>query len=312
MEHSNTFKSVLILLSTYNGEKYLIEQLESLYRQQGVNINIIVRDDGSSDSTIKILSEYSSRFLNMTILAEDNIGCESSFNRLISYANSKMSKFDYYAFCDQDDVWDEDKLFCAVNNLGKFIENPFRLYTSAYRVVDEKLIFQYNQVFTYRHTLGEALIMNNAIGCTMVFTKSLLEQAEKRINFDEPNKIWMPNHDGLIYMTAIALSAYIYYDATPYIYYRQHGNNLVGAYKASFKNRLKRILANKNVKSKMAIFLLNMYDNIDADSKQLLTLNATYQNSIRSKLKLIFSKEMMTNKISLNLAYRVLIIFNWF
>lgn len=312
MKNNNQYKSVLVLLSTYNGEKYLIEQLESLVKQQNINLFILARDDGSSDSTVKLLNEYASKHNNITILAENNISCALSFNRLMSYALAMMPKFDYYAFCDQDDVWDEDKLFCAVDNLEKCKENPFRLYTSAYRVVDEKLNFQYNQVFTYRHTLGEALIMINTMGCTQVFTKYLLEQAVKRSHVDESNTIGMPNHDGWMYLTAITLNAYIYHDATPHLYYRQHGNNVVGAYKASFKNRFKRISANKNIKSHISKILLDTYEDIDARRKQFLTLNATYKNSIRTKLKLIFSKEMITDSITVNLAYRILIILNWF
>ena len=312
MKYYNKYKSVLVLLSTYNGEKYLSEQLESLFRQQGVNLFILVRDDGSSDSTLKILNEYSSDYPNITILSEDNIGCALSFNRLMSYADTVMAKFDYYAFCDQDDVWDEDKLSRAVFNLEKYKEKSLRLYTSAYRVVDENLNFQYNQNFSYRHSLGEALMMINTMGCTQVFSKELLEQAIKISNIEESNSIDMPNHDGWMYLTAIALNSNIYHDSNPHINYRQHGNNVVGAFEASFKNRLKRILANKNIKSRISNILLYTFDNLDDEREQLLALNATYQTSLQKKIKLIFSKEMLTNSFTVNIAYRILLILNKF
>lgn len=312
MKYRSNDKSVLVLLSTYNGEKYLSEQLESLFRQQGVNLFILVRDDGSSDSTLKILNEYSSDHHNITILSEDNIGCALSFNRLMSYAYTVMAKFDYYAFCDQDDVWDEDKLFRAVVNLDKYEKKSLRLYTSAYRVVDENLNFQYNQNFSYRHSLGEALMMINTMGCTQVFSKELLEQAIKRSNIEESNSTDMPNHDGWMYLTAITLNSNIYHDSNPHINYRQHGNNVVGAFQASFKNRFKRILANKNIKSQISNILLYSFDNIDEEIEQLLALNATYQKSISKKLKLAFSKAMMTNSITVNISYRILLVLNWF
>ena len=303
-------KSVLVLLSTYNGEKYLFEQLESLIKQQGVDLFILVRDDGSSDSTLEILNRYSSQFSYITVLAEDNIGCALSFNSLMLYAYTMMAKFDYYAFCDQDDVWDEDKLSCAVFNLEKFKEKALRLYTCAYRVVNENLNFQYNQNFSYRHSLGEALMMINTMGCTQVFSNELLEQAIKISKIEESNSIGMPNHDGWMYLTAIALNSKIYHDSNPHINYRQHANNVVGAFEASFKNRLKRILANKNIKSRISNILLRTFDNLDDGTEQLLTLNATYQTSLQNKIKLIFSKEMLTNSFTVNIAYRILLILN--
>lgn len=312
MWNNDNNKTVLVLLSTYNGEKYLKEQIESIYRQKYVKFYILVRDDGSSDSTVKILYEYIINRNNITVLVEENIGCILSFNRLMSYSLTMMPEFDYYAFCDQDDVWDSDKLFYAIEKLEQHKENQMRLYTSAYRVVDDKLNPLYNKVFHYRHTLGEALIMINTMGCTQVFTKALMEQAIKISHIDEPKSIAMPNHDGWLYLTAVTLNSYICYDSNPHISYRQHSNNVVGASQSSIKSRLNRILQSKNIKAQISRILLDTYDNISNQNLQLLSLNATYQNSMQTKLKLIFSKDMATESFILNLAYRILIVFNKF
>jgi glycosyltransferase involved in cell wall biosynthesis len=312
MKYSVEYKSVLVLLSTYNGEKYLVDLLESLFVQKGVDVFILVRDDGSLDSTLKILNDYSSKLINMTVLAEDNIGCALSFNRLMIYALTMTRKFEYYAFCDQDDVWDDDKLSCALNNLEKNSGKSLRLYTSAYRVVDENLNFQYTRNLTYWHSLGEALIRINTLGCTQVFSKGLLEEAIKISGIQESNSKGMPNHDGWMYLTAITLNAHIYHDSVPHINYRQHDSNVVGAFSDGLVYRFKRILASKNIKSRISNILLNTFDNLDIESEELLALNSTYKNSVSTKLKLIFSKEMMTNSITVNLAYRMLIIFNRF
>ena len=101
---------VLILVSTYNGEKYLPEQLDSLYAQEGVDIHILVRDDGSKDNTIGILKNYQGSKGKMTIIEGENIGAGQSFLALINEATTNYPDYDYYAFCDQDDVWYGNKV----------------------------------------------------------------------------------------------------------------------------------------------------------------------------------------------------------
>ena len=92
---------ILILMSTYNGEKYLSEQLNSLLLQENVNIKILIRDDGSTDNTHKILNFYSSNYPNISWYTGENKGPALSFMDLLFNAPES----DYYAFCDQDDVW---------------------------------------------------------------------------------------------------------------------------------------------------------------------------------------------------------------
>ena len=95
-----------ILLSTYNGEKYLSEQLDSLFSQAYNDFRIIGRDDGSSDKTKDILLEYKNKFNNkLDVYFENNVGPKNSFLELI-----KKSKNDYVMFCDQDDIWFDNKL----------------------------------------------------------------------------------------------------------------------------------------------------------------------------------------------------------
>ncbi|MEZ7945210.1 MAG: glycosyltransferase [Flavobacteriaceae bacterium] len=310
----NHNKSILILLSTYNGEKYLREQLESLSAQKKVNLHILVRDDGSTDLTLQILQDFSFNFKQITILSEANVGCMLSFKILMNYAYNLMPSFDYYAFCDQDDVWDEDKLLCAVDILENPKLNSLRLYTSSYKVVDEKLNFKYNQIFNYRHTLGEALMTINTMGCTMVFTYELMAETlrvyENKLSLTKSKG--MPNHDGWMYLTAISLNSFIHYDEVPHINYRQHSKNVVGAFQASLINRLKRVFENKNTKCNISKILLETYKNADLNNINLLFLNATYQTSLQKKIKLISSKEMLTNSFTVNIAYRILLILNKF
>ena len=98
-------KTVRVLLSTYNGETYLREQIDSLIKQIGLVVKIAVRDDGSTDATLDILEEYRKKGL-LEYFAEENVGYRKSFLTLSSYF---VGKADYYAFCDQDDVWKPNK-----------------------------------------------------------------------------------------------------------------------------------------------------------------------------------------------------------
>ena len=96
-------KKVLILLSTYNGERYIKEQIESLLKQENVKVSILVRDDGSTDGTINILNEYQKQG-KLKWYTGENLKPAKSFMNLVENA----PEYEYYAFCDQDDVWLKD------------------------------------------------------------------------------------------------------------------------------------------------------------------------------------------------------------
>ena len=111
--------NILILLTTYNSRKYIREQLDSLYAQQDVRIDILVRDDCSTDDTLELLRDYKEKNGKMTILPASNAGAAYSFHILAHYALTEMQKFDYYSFCDRDDVWLKNKLYISCISLDK-------------------------------------------------------------------------------------------------------------------------------------------------------------------------------------------------
>ena len=97
-------------MSTYNGERYLREQIDSILQQIDVEIELIIRDDGSNDGTVQIIEEYASKYPCISYYCGDNVGVGKSFMELLKNAPTA----DYYAFSDQDDVWLKDKLIRAV------------------------------------------------------------------------------------------------------------------------------------------------------------------------------------------------------
>ena len=116
---------VAVLLATYNGEKYLKEQIESVLNQKDVEIELLVRDDCSDDETRNILKSYQDKGL-LKFYGEKRMNVPYTFFDLIDNA----PEADYYAFCDQDDVWDNDKLITAINALSEFKNDEMNLYCS--------------------------------------------------------------------------------------------------------------------------------------------------------------------------------------
>ena len=107
-------KKVAVIMSTYNGEKFIREQLDSILNQSYKNIELIVRDDGSKDKTVEIVKEYQAKHKNIKLFEGQNLGFVKSFFELL-----KLAEADYYAYADQDDIWIENKIELAVNSLNK-------------------------------------------------------------------------------------------------------------------------------------------------------------------------------------------------
>lgn len=164
-------KKVQILLSTYDGEKYLKEQIESILKQEDVEIRLLVRDDESQDKTIDILKELSKNE-NVDYYQGDNIGPARSFMDLVYSANEEC---DYFAFADQDDIWDTKKIISAINKLENMEDKP-SLYMSALEIVDENLNTIEIKQIKGNASFEREMIKNFATGCTMVLNKKLLQE----------------------------------------------------------------------------------------------------------------------------------------
>lgn len=219
-------ESVVVLLSSYNGEKYIKEQIDSILLQSDVSVELLVRDDGSSDKTRDILSEYQRRGL-LQWYGGANLKPAKSFWDLIESAPESK----YYAFADQDDFWMPDKLSVALKSLSHYEDIP-AMYCSAYQMTDKNL----NPIPTpTKHPIIDiyhAMIENVATGCTMVLNHELL----KVIRNYRPDYYFM--HDEWIYKVCVAIGGKVIYDMDPRIYYRQHGNNVIGGIRDKWYRRI--------------------------------------------------------------------------
>lgn len=229
---------VVVLMSTYNGERYLKEQLDSILTQSYPNLELLIRDDGSNDGTLAILENYASIHKNMSFFKGNNLGPAYSFLKLISNA----PEADYYALSDQDDVWLSEKIEIAI---GMLIKEQADFYYSGTRPVDMNLKLIDSPPIIPVKTFGASLVFASVTGCTVVFSKRLIEI----YMLYSPAKLLM--HDSWLFKIAMATGHKVAFDDNPHILYRQHGNNVVGSKQSilrKWSNRIRRFRSHSKVR----------------------------------------------------------------
>lgn len=274
---------IAVLMSTYNGEKYLKSQIDSVINQIDCEVHLLVRDDGSKDNTCSILNEYQSKG-DLDWYSGNNIGSAYSFLDLLKHS----PECDFYAFCDQDDIWYMDKLNRASKELNK---DKIGLYYSNTRLVNEKghtlNILGYND--KQKMSMEAFVCSGGIIGCTMVISHRLRDII---INHDIPKNIIM--HDYYIAIVCMALNGCIIYDSIPSIDYRQHTNNVVGiptGKETIIRQRINFILhKRKKTIDNQAIEIYRVYEKeISAKNAKFLKKVGNYKKSIYARVSLVFS-----------------------
>lgn len=214
---------VNILMATYNGEKFLAQQIESIQKQTFKEWNLLIRDDGSSDKTCDIIRNFTAKDSRIRFINENehhNLGVIKSFFTLVNYEVA-----DFYFFSDQDDVWLPEKLSVSLEAAKhKASDVPLLVYTDLKVVNQELNILQDSMIRAQSHhantTLLPELTENTVTGGTMMINHALAEK------WFTPNNILM--HDWFLALLAASLGEIIYLDL-PTQLYRQHDNNVLGA-----------------------------------------------------------------------------------
>ena len=212
--------AVEVLLATYNGERYLPEQLESVWGQSYPDVALSVRDDGSSDGTLALLDGLLSGRPRTKLVMGAHLGAAQSFMSLLRSVGTGTS---YAAFCDQDDVWAADKLAVAVGALED-LDEPGRpaLYCSAVTLVQENLTkVKVHRRCTRGPSFENALVENIATGCTIVLNRAAIDLLSRH----RPEHLLM--HDAWCYLV-VAGCGQVVYDRVPHVLYRLHSANTVG------------------------------------------------------------------------------------
>lgn len=277
-------EKICVVLSTYNGEKYINEQIDSLLAQTYDNIEILVRDDGSWDKTVDIVNGYCDKCPNVRLYRGNNIGVTLSFYDLLQNIPDDAG---YIALCDQDDVWLKDKLEVAVKAL-EGINGP-ALYFEKPLPVDEKLIPIKSNLYRNkpRIAFGNAIIENVCTGCTMVFNRALYDIIDGK---------WPKHsliHDWWIYQAAVCFGKVVY-NEKPHIYYRQHSDNQIGQDSSRLALIKRQVFSLKKFRGK---YTEQMYEFIKTFSPKggngyLAKLMVGTRKSIKCRWKILFEKRI--------------------
>ncbi|MEA1031771.1 glycosyltransferase family 2 protein [Pseudomonas sp. N-137] len=228
-------EAVAILLCTYNGEKYLSEQLDSIANQTYKNWTIYVSDDGSNDNTLQILERYRAEIgkHRLHIFEGPKEGFAKNFLSLIKRKEIEAA---YFAFSDQDDIWLKDKLERSVVQIKIFPSNTPILYCSRTLIFsDSRKISTKSPLFKFPPSFENSLVQSLAGGNTMMINNRSRELLKK---IDDKHKII--SHDWIAYLIVSGCGGTVIYDPEPTLLYRQHEANLIGG-NMGFGDRLTRL-----------------------------------------------------------------------
>lgn len=300
---------ILIILSTYNGEKYLKEQLDSIFFQTYKNFEIIARDDGSNDNTINILKSYNIKILD----TDKNLGAKLSFSTLLNYA-VKNTDAEYFMFCDQDDIWKSDKIEKTIANMKELEKEnsdlPLLVHTDL-EVVDEKLnvlnksFWKYEKRDPSLNSINRLIMQSTVTGCTMMINRKLAE-----LSFPVSENSIM--HDWWISMVASNFGKIAYLEEST-ISYRQHSSNDTGSKKFGLSLILKMAVnflfydelykhLDRNINQ--AKSFLNQYESLlDTDTKNMLRDFVSIKDkSFLEKRRILLKHDILKQGISKNLG----------
>lgn len=281
-------KKVQVLLSSYNGEKYIEHQLDSIFWQKGVEVSCLIRDDGSSDNTIDIIKKYQAKQNGLKLVKGNNIGWRKSFFELLLLANDA----DYYAFSDQDDEWFDNKLESAVRLLEQKESNkPLLFHSARIRKEADREIEQ--QMLQQPLNFKNALVQEYCQGCSIVINRAARDLLCKyypsgKLGYD----FWV----GLI----CYCFGEICYSSKPLFYHINHIDNTtktgnrIQCISARFKNAIKGGVTYNNP----CYELLSGYEsNLTKEQYKIVNEICNYKKNWKTKIKLLLDKEFIRNTI---------------
>lgn len=302
-----TMGNIAVIMSTYNGEKYIEEQLNSILEQINIKhdtVKIYVRDDGSKDHTVDILREYEKKNLLQIIDSDGNIGVKRSFFKLLGVVEA-----DYYFFSDQDDIWFADKLIEFIKQFKLVDKKIPQGIFSDLMIVDKYAVstnIKMSQTLpgdNRNHSLNDLLFNFKVTGAALAINRPLRDETLLLTKEDIKN---VRMHDSIIAKISAATGSLTYIEK-PTIYYRQHENNVIGASKNSIKKYeiLKKFKAKCNELRRMEkenkVLYEKFYDVIKNDSEKTMLKNVYdfyFQRNIFKKIFLFKKIESTIDSIA--------------
>jgi glycosyltransferase involved in cell wall biosynthesis len=297
---------VLVLMAAYNGEKYIEQQLDSIFAQKNVDVYVAVADDDSTDETIAVLSKYA-QTNNRLSFVENSKNKGFTYNFLDLIFAHKDDEFDYFACSDQDDYWLPEKLSRAISFLG---DGVAKLYCSQVTPVNKNLIplasAQPRPISVSPKDKYINAVASYGVGHTEVWNRPFM----KTLTSVYPHGIHA--HDVWLYLVGAYVCSF-YFDTESFSYYRQHESNAIasaGKKKEPFlQSQIENLNDSKRFRSSnVAEFLRCFGDRIDKEDKKILEPVAFYRTRFKFKMKLLFSqKYRLLNRKSSYFKIRVLL-----
>lgn len=223
---------VAVLMAVYNGGRYIREQIESLMRQSFSDFTLYIHDDGSTDDTMSVVDDLVKKYDNIVVIYyESQHGAKDNFLSLLQKVDAE-----YYLFCDQDDVWHEDKIKIQMEAMKslekKYPDKPVEVFSDLY-IVDSDLnitgesLWQYNAIYPeFLTTFDELGASNAATGCTILINRKakdcIVFPADKATMHDAWTTLCVARSGGILHPIRKKL-----------VYYRQHSDNAIGAVDAA-------------------------------------------------------------------------------
>lgn len=278
---------VLVLMSTYNGERFLREQIDSILSQEGVEVYLLIRDDGSCDNTCSILDEYSNNHMNISVVKAGNVGFVKSFTLLLELSRTIKGEYDYYAFSDQDDVWNSNKLLIACAHLLQFGAEKPTLFTSNSSLIDAtgNTIGGFHQMYPkYRN--GNVMIYGTEQGCSMVFNKTA-----SSLYLSNPPAV--AYHDRWMFFICFYLGNVIY-EHNHLFKYRLHDTNTLANKKTTILSQIRFYFSNKRNNNHLETakeFYQCFKDSLTKRDVRLFENYITYRSKLLSKLFVLTHNE---------------------
>lgn len=296
-------KKVAILISTYNGEKYLREQLDSILNQTYKNIEIVIRDDGSQDSTIEIIKEYQKKYSNIVLKEGTNVGFIKSFFQLLRITNA-----DYYAYCDQDDIWIENKIELAVNLLNQADNSKPNMAFGNSDYYDENMnlisVGEKGKSFSFQNSLYECVSQ----GMTMTIN----ELAKQIIIDNMPEKCLF--HDWWTYMICSGMGEILYSDETV-VKYRRFAKNATAEGQSTLKVflwRIEKLISDsgmKDIRIQQLEYKKMFYSKLDNKNQKILDIFVQEKYNFLKALRKTFYPQKLRRKLTDDLMVRILFLF---
>lgn len=224
---------IAVLCATFNGEKYLDDQIQSILEQKEVEIDLIISDDASTDTTPQIIRKYHTQYPNIIICNERRVGGPAK-NFFMLICNTNLDNYDYIALADQDDLWPEYRLSRGIDQL-KFHQAD--AYSSDVIAVDEQVKIKKIIKKSSPQKKFDYIFETPGPGCSFIFTRHFCQFLQTKLNEQILN---FPYHDWLIYALARQNKFKWIIDDAPNLFYRQHERNFMGA-NFGLRSRLKRL-----------------------------------------------------------------------